>query len=89
MGIIKRFRLEGINGGPAVDAKPFPHNNKGLDNGTTLAATSDMPWFGINVGQQFGIFWDGEFIRAGGLSWSIDGLSKEIDAGYWEIIKAG
>ena len=47
------YTLEGINGGKEFEQMPFPENDKGLDNGTLLAPTKDMPWFRLSKGQEF------------------------------------
>ena len=61
----------------------FPKNKFGLQNGTLLSPKEAMPWFGLKAGQMFPIFFDGTYVVAGGLSWSVEQLVSEIEAGYW------
>ncbi len=81
----KTIYLEGIDGGTAFDAAPFPDNELNLQNGATLKPNKDMPWFGLKYGQEFVINYDGEVVRAGGLSWGVEQLVIEINKGFWQV----
>ncbi len=58
----------------------------GLTNGTILKATVDMPQVNLRTGQMFAIYWNGEYVRACGLTWLIDSLIEEINIGYWQLV---
>lgn len=82
-----KIELKGIYGGLGFQAKEFPANDLGLTNGSILSPVDDMPFFGLSAGQKFSIVWNGQYIRAGGLTWSVEQLQKEINAKYWNIDK--
>lgn len=67
----------------------FPENSLNLKNGTVIAPTKDMPWFGLKKGQTFPIRWDRKYVTApvGGLIWDPEQLCGEIDKGFWKIVK--
>lgn len=83
--MIKSYTVEGIEGGKDFDPASFPDNDLGLENGTVLRPAKDMPWCGLKANQEFTINWDGKYVRAGGLTWLVENLSKEIEAGIWQI----
>ncbi|MDP3696821.1 MAG: hypothetical protein Q8R55_02190 [Candidatus Taylorbacteria bacterium] len=66
----------------------FPENPLGLKRGSFLTVISPEveKSTGLKVGRHIPIGYDGEFIRSGGLTWSIDTLVGEIsDRGWWEV----
>jgi hypothetical protein len=65
---------------------PFPANELNLTNGTVLAPTGDMYWASLVKDQQFSIYFDGKYIRAGSLTWAAEQLCGEIKNDYWKII---
>ncbi len=64
---------------------PFPDNERGLENGTVLKTTGDMPQVNLRDGQMFAVYWDGEYVRACGMTWLIETLTDEINAGFWQL----
>ena len=69
-----------------VNALQFPDNELGLQNGTVLSPVNDMPWCGLRAGQEFEISWNGKFVCAGGLTWTVEQLVEEIKRGFWLLI---
>jgi|GEM_PF-3902362 len=64
----------------------FPANPLNLKRGTVLEAADPIcRSCGVQIGQRFPIGFDGEYVRCGGLTWSVDQLVGEIRAGYWAI----
>lgn len=63
----------------------FPENRHNLTNGSLLRSVEAMSWAGLEKDQVFAIHFDGEYIRAGGLTWGVDQICNEIDTGIWEV----
>ena len=67
--------------------KPFPENDHGFENGVLIKclhqAVEDQ--LGIPVGKSIPIGWDGQYVRCGPYTWSVDQLAEEIAGGFWEI----
>lgn len=72
-----------------VVALPFPANDKGLTNFTTLRSKHPdvEEQLGIKVGDTIVITWDGRFVRYEEFTWSVLQLCQEIDWGAWEIVE--
>ncbi len=66
----------------------IPSNKHNLRKGSVLKVKTDqdMSWAGLKQGDEFATDFDGKTVRAGGLSWSVKQLCKEIDDGIWEIM---
>lgn len=65
----------------------FPKNSLGLKRGTILeAAHPDVNQLMLAVGQRILIGYDGEYIRCGPFTWSVEQLEEEISRGVWKII---
>lgn len=79
------IELKGIDSGENFSPLAFPSNKMELKNGTTLKALADFPWLGIEINKKFQIAWGGEYVRAGGLTWSVQQLIEEIEYGHWLI----
>jgi hypothetical protein len=65
----------------------FPKNTLGIERGTYVrcADIEVQKQLGIKVGQSIPVGFDGEYVRFGPFTWSIDQLVGEIEGGYWEI----
>jgi hypothetical protein len=64
----------------------FPKNRLGLKRGTILLATnSAINEIAIMVGQRIFLGFDGEFVRCGPFTWSIEKIVEEIEQGTWLI----
>jgi hypothetical protein len=63
----------------------FPQNRLELVNGSILRAKETMPYLGLSKGQGLCIFWNGEYVQCGGLTWSVEKLCNEIERGVWQI----
>ena len=63
----------------------IPANRYDLNNGTKIVATQDYPFFEMQKGDEILLWWDGEYIRHGGLTWSVESMCNELDNGLWEI----
>ena len=61
----------------------MPENRHGLKNGTKIVATQPYPFFQVEHGEELALLWDGEYVRHGGLTWSVESISNEIDHGLW------
>lgn len=69
-----------------MDINKFPKNELGLRNFTYLKSNEDQFWAGIKKEQVFSIIWDGAYVRADGLTWSVERIIDEIKLGYWTIV---
>lgn len=67
--------------------KPFPENGHGFSNGVFLKCLHQAveEQLGIPVGKSIPIGWDGEYVRCGPYTWSVEQLAEEIAGGFWEI----
>ncbi len=63
----------------------IPANRYNLNNGTKIVATKDYPFFEMQKGDEILLWWDGEYIRHGGLTWSVESMCNELDNRLWEI----
>ncbi|HSI21087.1 MAG TPA: hypothetical protein VLA04_05315 [Verrucomicrobiae bacterium] len=64
----------------------FPANSIGLQRGTVLRGSHPaVGQLGLEVGQEVPIGYDGEYVRCGPFTWSIDQLVQEVGGGIWEI----
>ena len=69
----------------AQNLPPMPDNRHGLKNGTKLVATQTYSFFQIAEGEEIALWWDGEYVRHDGLTWSIESISNEIDHDCWKV----
>lgn len=63
----------------------IPQNKHGLQQMSNLIAQKDYPFFGLSQSESFPVFYDKQYIRYSGLTWDIEGLTNEIDLGYWQV----
>ncbi len=66
-------------------ALEFPKSNLGLQRGSILQASQDVPQLGIAKGMKFPIGFDGKYIRCTTLTWDIKQIEGEILRGIWTI----
>jgi hypothetical protein len=65
----------------------FPKNEYGLIRGTILEGNNEaVRLLGLEVGEKIPIGYDGEFIRCGGIVWSINRIMEEIKKGWWIVV---
>ncbi len=66
---------------------PFPENKYNLTNGSLIMATQENPcyvaWDLQN--KHVHVYWNGEYVCHGSLTWSIESITEEIDSGWWTI----
>ncbi|MCK5413056.1 MAG: hypothetical protein KAI57_01645 [Candidatus Pacebacteria bacterium] len=73
-----------------IEIPEFPENDIGLKRGSVLIAlTGRTVYLGIKEGEGIPIGFDGKYIRCINLTWSLEGLKKEIEAGIWDISNEG
>lgn len=65
----------------------FPSNLMGIQRGTLIRSNHIQveKQLGIKIGEKIPVGFDGEYVRCGPFTWSIDQLMDEIDRGYWVI----
>jgi hypothetical protein len=65
----------------------FPDNPLGLKRGSILEAIHpDVNQLMLAVGQRILIGYDGEHIRCGPFTWSVEQIVDEINKGIWKVI---
>lgn len=65
----------------------FPFNSMGIQRGTVIRSNDILVerQLGIKIGEKIPVGFDGEYVRCGPFTWSIDQLMDEIDYGCWVI----
>lgn len=64
----------------------FPDNILGLRRGSVLEAMDEVVnQITLNVGTKIVIGYDGEYVRFGPFTWSIEQILEEIERGIWRI----
>lgn len=64
----------------------FPENSLGLVRGSLLRAIDpNVSQLGLTVGDVIPIGYDGEYVRSGSFTWSIEQLVEEVGWGIWEV----
>jgi hypothetical protein len=64
----------------------FPANGLGIQRGTLLRAVDPrVSQLGLGVGDLIPVGYDGEYVRCGPFTWSIEQLVQEVNDGIWEI----
>jgi len=66
---------------------PFPQNKHGLTHNSALAATTSNPCYEAwsLKDKSVHVYWDGEYVCHGGLTWSVESITDEIDSGWWTV----
>lgn len=73
--------------GSKIEIPDFPKNDIGLERGSVLLALTDKASYIAKKGAKFIIGFDGEHIRCGlDITWDINDIVAEINAGYWMIV---
>lgn len=72
---------------PPLNNPPYPANRHQLVNGSVIRGKNEtVQQLGLRVGDPIVIGWDGQYVRFGSFTWSVEQLDSEIDCGFWEVV---
>ena len=65
----------------------FLITNSASEEETRIRSESQLvqDQLGVKIGRTIPVGFDGQFVRCGPFTWSIDSLIREVEAGYWSI----
>jgi len=67
---------------------PFPENKHNLTHNSSLSATASNPCYEAwNLKDKpIHVYWNGEYVCYGNLTWDVESITDEIDNGWWIVL---